>query len=69
MLSLSKRAPQRSAAGCLAVASWNLDPCHLPGEDIDLEKISDRLALAVHKQWAYEAKRREITSSPLAVSG
>ncbi|WP_261554383.1 hypothetical protein [Frankia tisae] len=40
-----------------------------PGEDIDLEKISGRLALAVHKQWAYEAKRREITSSPLAVSG
>ncbi|WP_235498098.1 NACHT domain-containing protein [Frankia sp. R43] len=36
--------------------------------DLDIKMVADRLAAAVRKQWADEAKRREITSPPLAVS-
>jgi hypothetical protein len=52
----------------LPVADLLIGGKRAQADDIDLEKVADRLALAVRKQWADEAKRREITSPPLAVS-
>ncbi|WP_261557312.1 NACHT domain-containing protein [Frankia tisae] len=52
----------------LPVAGYLADRIDATRGDLDLEKVADRLALEVRKFWADEAKRREITSPPLAVS-